>query len=658
MSAPDCIYRRGGVWYWRRAIPTRLQKFFSTFSLRRSTRFYVRQQARDVARVFNAVTDVLFAALDELHELDEMQVTQIGSMAEALLRSALDGILADAERRRVLGGPRTLDDAYTAREQWLAQAEAHQRALACNEVDPAFEPLEAAANALGFVFRRDSEEGLMLARRMMRYNVVAARMNADREIGIYDDDLSGHAARPAAMPPAPMPASMPAASPPVYPAPTPATPEASPAAAPSPAEPPATPAAPPASAEPSPKPSGQATPTTRLEAAQKLAEVRTREAEERRMGILAQTVEETADDLERRLFEEQGKWPESTRDSVRNAVDLWVALQGDVSLAEIDEASVDEFIAKLNMTPRNHDRNPALRDRPLCEVVAEIRALPPRKRKMLVEKGDLKLMSKITISKHIASLGRMFKDAGLKTENPFAGKGYDKKNIERASEQRLEWSPDAQEALFRSPVYSGAKSLERRSLPGTLVARDGLFWAPLLARCMGLREQEAAQLFTADVRTIEGIDVVDLASDHGRRLKNNNAHRRIPVPKVLIDLGFLDYVAERRRKKCKALFPELHEKGPSLAGEKLRKRFDNYKKKFVGPEYVFHGLRHSFITDMMQADGVSKHMTERIAGHKIAGETGDRYFKGFELTALKHGIDQVGRKALRTLLAEQDLAAA
>jgi len=42
-----------------------------------------------------------------------------------------------------------------------------------------------------------------------------------------------------------------------------------------------------------------------------------------------------------------------------------------------------------------------------------------------------------------------------------------------------------------------------------------------------------------------------------RKLKNKASNRRVPVHRHLIELGFIDYVEERRKKKAKMLFDGL-----------------------------------------------------------------------------------------------------
>ena len=49
----------------------------------------------------------------------------------------------------------------------------------------------------------------------------------------------------------------------------------------------------------------------------------------------------------------------------------------------------------------------------------------------------------------------------------------------------------------------GCASIHRRAVPGNEVHRDGLFWMPLLARTMGVRESEACDARVGGVKLEE-----------------------------------------------------------------------------------------------------------------------------------------------------------
>ena len=80
------------------------------------------------------------------------------------------------------------------------------------------------------------------------------------------------------------------------------------------------------------------------------------------------------------------------------------------------------------------------------------------------------------------------------------------------------------------------------------------FWCPLIALTMGCRLNEVSQLDVEDIASFGGIQTVMFITasfcnaETKKRLKNTSSWRIIPLPNILIELGFLDYVAYRKKK--------------------------------------------------------------------------------------------------------------
>lgn len=75
----------------------------------------------------------------------------------------------------------------------------------------------------------------------------------------------------------------------------------------------------------------------------------------------------------------------------------------------------------------------------------------------------------------------------------------------------------------------------------------------------GARVNEIAQLLLSDVLAGDGVYYLNLESDNesGKKLKNANARRKIPLHSKLISLGFIDYVNALKDAGYTRLFPEL-----------------------------------------------------------------------------------------------------
>lgn len=503
MKSIAYLYRRGGAWYWRRAVPRPLRDLFEVESLRVSTRAYDTLGARQTARALNTLADAAFT-------------------------EALDALEAN--------------------------------------------PVDGAA----------------------RVPKIEHRLRAD---------LRRHAG--ATMAPIRSLSRLPAAPPP----PTPTETE------------PSTPAG--------------APPTDAVDDishhAQALLRARERRLNDLRSRQVVKTMSQLFTELNRANYEDSDEWSHNIHRQLRKASELFVALCGDLTLAEVGDAEVNDFRRKLHRLPKSYDKSPAFRGRPLAEILVASRHG--------LDGPDL--LSRTTINKHLGAMSTLFAAAETGLPNPFADKGYSRTQLEEAQEQREMWPDHVLAHFFTTPVWQGCKHDRRRSLSGPHIIRDGLYWLPLLALFMGLLQQEAAQLLTADVKKIESIWVIDICDGAGKSLKTAGSRRRVPVPISLERLGFIDFAQAQRMRGHKVLFPDLHVRGMAQAAEAFRKKWDGYKKHFVAPEYVFHGLRHTFVTRAKHVDGISNDIVQHLDGHAPKGETAGRYFKGYELRVLKEAIDKV-----------------
>jgi hypothetical protein len=118
--------------------------------------------------------------------------------------------------------------------------------------------------------------------------------------------------------------------------------------------------------------------------------------------------------------------------------------------------------------------------------------------------------------------------------------------------------------LLASPIYGTPRAAP---LGGGGAAA---FWLPLIALFAGARAEEIGQLLTAGVKHQHGVDFFDITTlddddddstsakkGTDKALKTPAGKRRTPIHQTLIDIGFLDHVAERRRKGDVRLLPEL-----------------------------------------------------------------------------------------------------
>ena len=256
-----------------------------------------------------------------------------------------------------------------------------------------------------------------------------------------------------------------------------------------------------------------------------------------------------------------------------------------------------------------------------------------------------------TVKRHMSALSGYFgwlmdrpAKSGLKDLNIFLNFKY---GVASSEDDRLMWEAEDLTKLFATPIWNGALSTGRRSLPGNVIIKDHRFWLPLIALFHGTRQEEAAQLRAADIQQEGGIWFFNIHRDGGNQLKNAQSIRRVPVHRFVIELGFLDYVEEARAAGRTHLWPGMSRSGPDgKVAYAYSKSFGLYCR--ATGVYVegrgFHSLRHTFRTFTEETDTKSMWIS-RLMGHKLTALLGEgaTYTKTntrkVSLAMLKEAID-------------------
>lgn len=161
-----------------------------------------------------------------------------------------------------------------------------------------------------------------------------------------------------------------------------------------------------------------------------------------------------------------------------------------------------------------------------------------------------------------------------------------------------------------------------------------LFWAPLLALCMGIRASEATRIAVEDVVECDGVACItlregsnlhldDLQSTRSRR--RFTKHSKIPVPQSLLDAGFMGYVTAVAQKGEKQLFPCDGQRSADQRTAWLRARFARHLRSRGIASGGFPELRRSYAWRLHIAE-VSR---DRIAELLRAADPCAKFYKQF-----------------------------
>lgn len=148
-----------------------------------------------------------------------------------------------------------------------------------------------------------------------------------------------------------------------------------------------------------------------------------------------------------------------------------------------------------------------------------------------------------------------------------------------------------------------------------------LFWAPLLALCMGIRASEATRIAVEDVVECDGVACItlregsnlhleDLQSTRSRR--RFTKHSKIPVPQSLLDAGFMDYVTPVAQKGEKQLFPCDGQRSADQRTAWLRARFARHLRSLGIGSGGFPELRRSYAWRLHSAEVSSDRIAELL----------------------------------------------
>jgi len=219
----------------------------------------------------------------------------------------------------------------------------------------------------------------------------------------------------------------------------------------------------------------------------------------------------------------------------------------------------------------------------------------------------------------------------------------------RAKDKRLPFSAAQLRLIFDAPLYRGClDDQDGYAVPGTARPRRARFWIPLLALFAGLRMNEACQLEPSDVQTLEGIPCITVTprsvNGPSKRIKTAASERLVPVHPILVQLGFLDFVADAHEHRRGRLFHELSAGSSGYVSDPFSKWFRRFLARAgaAEPRTCFHSFRHCFRDALREAE--IRHEVALALGGWTNGD-GDEpeaaYGRGFRPRVLAEAIGKI-----------------
>ena len=230
--------------------------------------------------------------------------------------------------------------------------------------------------------------------------------------------------------------------------------------------------------------------------------------------------------------------------------------------------------------------------------------------------------------------------------SPMVGFGKIKKSLVQLQTRRAYTDEEV------ADLFSQAKFLPwARTFPHA-------WWAPLIGCTTGARVGEIAQLKLSDVVELDGMwcfnfqITPDANGAISQSLKGASSVRIVPVPTLLQNLGFLDFLQDIRESGHPRLFPQLR-RGVSKTtgkangatyGASMSQKFAKYvhdAHPSIEKGLAFHGFRHTLST-ALGLNGVPVELIASITGHCGDGEKFPVLQKHYlHLSTKKRRLDQL-----------------
>lgn len=340
-----------------------------------------------------------------------------------------------------------------------------------------------------------------------------------------------------------------------------------------------------------------------------------------------------------------GSWDESTKNEYNPFISLFKECFGDMEVAKI---TIDHIIDYRDNVLQNYpkSRNRIFKGKTLKEAL-----LDTTHKKISSDRvnGYLGFVA----SFFLWCVRRRYINKTPVVDVMLKIKPSQKPNRTRYNKQELE-----KIIIELSKLPARGKADERRNLDR--------IWIVLIGLYSGFRQNEICQLFADNIFSTDGIPCMQVVKDETRnqRGKNEPSYRTIPIHKALLQLGFLNFVNERRNSDEVYFIPSNaspqaieNKKGqlfqsmnPAKGKKNYTKNLKNFyygrnggagfnKKITTRPLVTFHSLRYNFISALNNTSRVP-YAVKTLAGHSHTDIT-SRIYTVEELASLNSELNRL-----------------
>ncbi|OOF29801.1 DUF6538 domain-containing protein [Salinivibrio proteolyticus] len=287
-------------------------------------------------------------------------------------------------------------------------------------------------------------------------------------------------------------------------------------------------------------------------------------------------------------------------------------LGGDTPIRDVSTADIRELRDVLISTPCNSSKLKETRTLTTPELIAAVKN---------GQLQHLKSLSVTSINQRLEAVSAMFKFA---VQERYA-------SFNPAESVRLKKAIADKDARLPYPPEMLSKLLQLTK--GTVH-----YWIVRIALCCGLRMNEIVQLRPSDIRQQEGIWYISVNDEDGKALKTYTSARSVPIPDVLLKLGFIEFV---RSVSTETIFNIKKPKGGGYRSDIYSKKFRYFTNihDLRADRVTFHSLRHNF-KDLALNAGIPEVAYKQLGGWADGSVSGN-YGSGLTIANLKKYIETI-----------------
>jgi len=288
-------------------------------------------------------------------------------------------------------------------------------------------------------------------------------------------------------------------------------------------------------------------------------------------------------ELEAKLLA-QTRYSERAKKGCRKSFGWLREIRGDCGIHEISSADIRELrdlLLKMPVTGRTKE----IRKLGLREIA---------KREWTHTVSPASVQRTFT---YLSSAYQMAVSEGWVERNPLENIRLPQQTPTSKTTERVDYTPADLTVLFQSDWFKGRND------------RDYRFWLPYLALTSGARLSDLGQLGLEDLRQDNGIWYLSINRDKGKRTKNRNSVREVPLHSILVEMGFPEW--------AQAGLPWRHHySSVDVMIQQFSQRFFELLNQ-IGlkrPGLTFHSFRHTF-KSAARKSGLDEATNDMITGH-------------------------------------------